>query len=280
MADWLQYDPNTLPWMRRSGEAAREATAHFQFGAQLAQRREEQQTEDAYRERVLKLQKDTLDLKKASELQMGEGMVEVGKVLSEIAANGDWTNPQARAKFFGVISRYPSITKSPIYDNLLQNFQAADTAAARATLETERQAAITDRTQSAIDARFQALDLKFENMIKMEGVKAENRTQLEEFRNELNMLRDQFKPQSGSHYDLPYSQQILMKSELDEVNRLLRDYEITPEEATKRRGEISSKFTKQPTDTRIRVKSPDGKVGTISSDKLDAALKEGYQRVD
>lgn len=34
------------------------------------------------------------------------------------------------------------------------------------------------------------------------------------------------------------------------------------------------------TSTRIRVRSADGRVGTISSDKLDAALKEGYQRVD
>lgn len=32
--------------------------------------------------------------------------------------------------------------------------------------------------------------------------------------------------------------------------------------------------------TRVRVKAPDGTIGTISTDSLDAALKQGYQRVE
>lgn len=126
MADWLQLDPNVLPWMRRQGEAAREATEQFQFGAQMAERRRQNQIDNAYRNRVLQLQQETMELKRVSELQSREGMVEMGRVLSEISVNGDWTNPAAKAKFFDVVTRYPALASSPIYDNLLQTFQAAE----------------------------------------------------------------------------------------------------------------------------------------------------------
>lgn len=126
MADWLQLDPNVLPWMRRQGEAAREATEQFQFGAQMAERKRQNQIDNAYRDRVLQLQQETMELKRVSELQSREGMVEMGRVLSEISVNGDWTNPAAKAKFFDVVTRYPALASSPIYDNLLQTFQAAE----------------------------------------------------------------------------------------------------------------------------------------------------------
>lgn len=282
MADWLQYSSDTLPWMRRQGEAAKEATAAFQFGAQQAQR----QREEAYRDRVLQLQRDSFELKRQSELQANEGMVEVGKVLSEIAETGDWTNPAARSRFFSVVARYPAVTKSPIYDNLLQNFQAADTAQARAALEAERQGAITERSQAAIDARFQTLTQRFDNLLTMEGVKAENRKELEAVRAEFQMLRDQLKPQSGSHYDLPYSTQILMKSELDELSRRIRDEGLSTDEAAVIRRQIETKYRtsgqppEQPKGGRVRVKAPDGRVGTISAERLEEALRQGYQRVE
>lgn len=174
----------------------------------------------AYRNRDLDMKQELLKLKLDGEMNEKQGMVEVGKVLSEIAANGDWTNPGARAKFFGVVAKYPNIAKSPVFDNLIQNFQAADTAKARAELETQRQEAITGRNESNIDARFTALNERFDQVLQLEGVKAENRKELEGLRNELNMLRDQFKPlSSGSdRFDLPYSKQLEYQARLDSIN--------------------------------------------------------------
>lgn len=289
MADWLQLDPNVLPWMRRQGEAAREATAQFQFGARMA----EVQKENAYRNEVLRLQKETQFLKQVSELQINQGMVEVGKVLSEIADAEDWASPQAEAKFYDVVAKNPAITRSPNFDNLASIFSNARKAKEMSALAQQRfdtqlaiQDAITARNQASIESRFDLLGQRLEGMEKMEGIKSENAKSLAELRGELQMLRDQLKPQSGSHYDLPYSQQIMMKSELDEVGRLLRDYEITSEEAAKRRADIAAKYTGATATTttappqRIRVKAPDGRIGTISAEALEEALKQGYQRVE
>lgn len=220
MADWLQYDPNTLPWMRRQGEAAREATQAFQFGAQQAERRSEQRKDETYRSELLKIQRETLDLKRLSEVQTAQGMVDLSKTLSEISHNDEWDKPAGSEKFWRTIAKHPSLRNSPHFDNLVGNFTSARQAAARAELEAGRQTAITERNTANIDARFTALNERFDQVLQLEGVKAENRKELEGLRNDLNMLRDQFKPlSSGSdRFDLPYSKQLEYQARLDSIN--------------------------------------------------------------
>lgn len=223
MADWLQLDPNVLPWMRRQGEAAREATQQFQFGARMA----EVQKENAYRNEVLRLQKETQFLKQVSELQINQGMVEVGKVLSEIADAEDWASPQAEAKFYDVVAKNPAITRSPNFDNLASIFSNARKAKETADLARERfdtqlaiQDEITARNQSNIESRFELLNQRLEGMTRLEGLKAEHQKELAEVRGEIQMLRDQFKPLSTSsdRFDLPYSLQKEYDARLEAIS--------------------------------------------------------------
>lgn len=165
-------------------------------------------------------------------------------------------------------------------------FDATDPDEKREILQRAREQYVKQQPATiAAESRIAMMEQRLSQMLTVEGVKAENRKELETLRADLQMLRDQMKPQSGSHYDLPYSTQILMKSELDELSRRIRDEGLSTDEAAVIRRQIEQKYrtSAQPIEQpkgRVRVKAPDGRIGTISADKLEEALRQGYQRAE
>lgn len=130
-------------WLLR--EDRKRVGTEFLQGAQLgANIRHQRAQEDIaaqemnYRNRALELQRDAFELKRQGELQMSEGTVALGKTLSEIAATGSWDSPQAEVKFWDTVRRYPGLSQSPNFDNLIGIFERAKQAKLQRDLAIQR----------------------------------------------------------------------------------------------------------------------------------------------
>lgn len=120
----------------------------------------------------------------------------------------------ARAKIFGAV---PELAED--------YFHATDPIEKREILRQAREQYVKQQPASiAAESRVLMMQDKLDQMMAMEGIKQENRLELEGLRNELNMLRDQFKPlSSGSdRFDLPYSKQLEYEARLKAINEDLK----------------------------------------------------------
>lgn len=301
MADTIS---GVLPeWLERKAHftGSNAVSQDIRAGLQYAQ----QQRELAQRDKALALQQQAFQLRQDAELDVSQGMVELGQVVSEIAKTGDWTSPENRAKFYAAAAKHPHTMKSPAFKSLEENFQLADKAKANEALWSNRLEVQQDIAGAKVQAQLEAQQNRLDSMIQMEGLKDTHRKELETLRNDFQLLRDSLKPTRTGQlvHDLPEADLVAMRSELSALDKmyekggiqgkspgLFRKGESTTKEQEyqKMRQEILKKYDAKrigtPTpaaaaEKRVRVQSPDGKIGNIPESELQEALSQGYKAV-
>lgn len=274
----------------------------IQLGAQIAQQWQQNQR----LQRAQALQEEVKRLAIEEKERIAEGTVAIARILSKMGQTpGGYTDSALQGEFWGAIRDNPKFASSQAFKDIMDTFQASEQAKARSELETLRQQSITDRSEAAIQSRFDLLNQRLEGMTALEGVKAEHRTQLEELKGEINMLRDSLKPTRVGQlvHDLPEADLVAMRSELTALDKKYEKGRIkgkgggifsnvpkttAEQEYDAERQAILKKYdakrigTPRPAETapaaekRVRVKSPDGKIGNIPESQLEDALKQGY----
>jgi len=220
----------------------------LQIGAQISQRN-----------RALALEERAAELKLQADFDTKQGLVDMGQTLSEIAKSGDWTSPENKAKFWATASRHPAIMKSPAFKELTENFENADKAKAASELWQERLGSQEAVAQTKVDASLNAMQMRMDNLLKMEDIRQEHRKELEGVRSEFNLLRDSLKPTRTGQlvHDLPEADLVALRSELTTLDNLFKEgkiegvknpglfqgYKETPAQVYERRkGEILKKY--------------------------------------
>lgn len=255
----------------------------IQVGAQMAQQAREEQRLN----RAQQLNEEAKRMAMDEKERIAAGAVEVTRVLSEMGQTGGYTDPALQSKFWDAVSRNPKFAASPAFKDILDTFQYAEQAKARAQLETTRQDAIGERNQASITSRFDLLSQRLDGMLQMEGVRQDGRKAIEELKNDLNMLRDSLKPTrvGALVHDLPEADLVAMRSELGALDTMYEkgklkgqgglfssDPKITPEqEYETRRNTILKKYdakrigTPKPADTPSATVPPaeQRQVGTV-----------------
>ena len=201
MPQWLVQEH----FLNRQNNSGEKFLQGMQLGANIAQRN-----------RQISLEERAMRLKEGSEMQQREGLIALGEVMSNATDAGTWDSPETERAVWGVVHKYPWLTKNEAFGAAMENFDQARKAKLRTEITDVTQQAITDRNQAAIQGRFDLLSQRLDSMTQLEGVKQEGRTALAEFKNELNMLRDQLKPTRPGEvfHDLPESEMVAMRSEL------------------------------------------------------------------
>lgn len=258
-------------------------------------------------QRAQQMQEEVKRLALEEKEHVAEGTVAITKILSEMAKTGGYNDPALKSQFWDAVSNNPKFGGSQAFKDIMDTFQYAEQAKARSEMESLRQQSITDRSESAIQSRFDLLGQRIDGMAQMEDLKQENREALTTLRSDLNILRDSLKPTRTGQlvHDLTETDLVALRSELSTLDNIFkegklkgtkkpgmfnRDYTETPEaEYERRKQEILKKYdakrvgTPKPaesapaSDKRVRVVSPSGKVGNIPESQLEEALKQGYK---
>lgn len=282
------------PWLfNRLPQPGTDRTAQmFQLGAQMAQHKRAME----YKEQILAAEQE-------AKMQAAEGHAALGQVLAKGA--GRWTDPEVKREFWETASRYPALMKHPSFRELTQNFELADTAKARADLLGQRQEGQLDVEDARIEGRLtleqeraknrEALQAdKFQRLSGMREDSEEAKLIRDELQHQMDMERDDNRghPSGQDRFDMPYSDQLLFKSKLDAVQRDPNLKKNTPEklkqmEAIYREFEPRRRKKSEPaaapkavapaaSGSRIKVKSPDGKIGSIPESQVEVAKQKGY----
>lgn len=114
------------------------------------------------------------------------------------------------------------------------------------------------RSEAALDlegerqlGRLDLLDRRYERLAGLQEDSQAFKTEFAKLQSELGVVRDSLKPSTGgaARFDMPYSRQLVMQSELKEVDQLVKDSTIDSAEAAKRRAAIEAKYLAKPTPT-------------------------------
>lgn len=189
----------------------------FRTGVQIAQFKRVQTFKE-------KLAQDAKDAKE----RHAEGLAELSTVMSSIT---DFTDPEAQARFWAVGTKHPTLVPQMrmIHDSTFEN---AARAKQQTQLLTARQAGQLDVEGARIEGRLTLeqeraknretlLDAKFLRLAELQEDSQEHKELMAEITHEFNLERDANKPHpSGqARFDLPYSDQLAMKAELDAINK-------------------------------------------------------------
>lgn len=276
----------------------------IQLGAQLYQQAQQMRNQ----QRQLAMQEEAHRLKIEGNRFVSAGAIELGRLMEEGGNSNLYADPSFEGKLWSIGQRYPQLLESEVFQGATKVVENAKTAKARAEIMTLTQQSITDRSDSAIQSRFDLLTQRLDGMTQMEGLKQENREALTTLRNDLNILRDSLKPTRTGQlvHDLTETDLVAMRSELSTLDNIFKEGKLkgtkkpgmfstgfteTPEaEYERRKQEILKKYdakrvgtprpaeaTAPATDKRVRVVSPSGKVGNIPESQLEEALKQGYK---
>lgn len=218
----------------------------FLHGMELGLRMKHQQQQYALAvreaESKAKLMDSTIRLRESQifgQEQAAEGFAALGQVLSETA--GKWTEPESKAKFWGVAAKYPHVQKSPAFKELVDNFQLADNAELKKQL-----------LDSQIGGRSELETQKFENRQSLLGEKYDRLAELQEDSQEARTIRDEIqhlyrleenekKPRGvGQFHDLKSVDQAAMNAELAVITR--NPFNMKPEEKAKRIEGVYRKY--------------------------------------
>lgn len=230
---WLRDKPDTNRFMQA-----------FQIGANLAQQKTANQMrsqELAARLRSLdmeaQLHKVGLDAKE----QIARGHTELGTVLSEIGANSAWTDPAAVSRFWQTAAKFPQLMKDPSFRELTQNFELANRAKMQADLLGQRQEGQLTLEQERAENRERLMQEKYGRLAELQEDTQEHRELMAEITNDLAIQRDAVRPNPTSQlrFDLPYTDQKAMETELEIIKR---DRNAEPAEKVKRTDAVYRKW--------------------------------------
>lgn len=288
---------STHPWLWRplNRGGGGKAAQMFQLGVQMAQHKRAM----AYKEQILAAEQE-------AKMQTAEGHAALGQVLARGA--GRWTDPEVKREFWETASRYPALMKHPSFRELTQNFELADTAKARADLFGQRQEGALDLATEKHMLKLDEIEAKYAEMEKFAVGSQERKDAHAVIQNDLRMLRDSRRPRSveSDRFNLSKSDEISYRNELAVLKDafeqgLLREKGQTADSALavyeRRRQDLEDKYKSRsrvfnpqaapvttPTNTpapaapekRIKVKSPDGRIGSIPESQVEAAKQKGY----
>lgn len=143
------------------------------------------------------------------------------------------------------------------------------------------------------DNRADLLLQRLEGMKSLQGNKQALDLEIRKAQHELDIIRDAKKPSrtgDNDRFDLNKSDEIAFRSELASLKSAFDQGVLEAAEFEKQRDATIAKYKARartaapapapPTGKRVRVKSPDGKIGTIPESQLDEAKKNGYQLVE
>lgn len=280
-------------WLRNDGRGSNTFLQAFQIGAQIKQNAinsefRKEQAQAHWRAMELRAAIESSKLK--AQENIASGHAELGQVLSEIAQNKSWTDPAAKARFWGTASKYPQLMASPTFKELTQQFELADQAAWRAQLEDTKMGGRKDLEATRQQGRLELAEQRLNSLADLKMGDQAFKMEFEKFQQEHRLERDKAKA-SGSEatrFDMNKSDEIPYLRELDSLNTAYRMGDLTYPELQAEREKVITKYkakarTQSPAPTkaagpsrRVRVKAPDGTIGNIPEDQLDEAKRNGY----
>lgn len=243
---------------------------------------------------------------------INEGFTALSAVTGNISKDGAWLDPNAKAQFYGIVARYPFLVKQPGFKGFLDAFHNAENAQLERDKIIEQGKLRRDIAGMQIEGRSDLSEQQHQQKLEEIAAKYEELGQLQEnsqewkdkhaeIQNSLNMLRDKVRPrpaESGridllKSDEIPYRNELAgLKSALDQG--LLRVKGKPASSAYERynelRQQIDDKYKaralkqNQPepaaipavSPKRVRVKAPDGTIGSIPESQLDEAKRSGY----
>lgn len=296
---------NVPPWLiERTSPVERSSTSqNIQLGAQLAEQAQQMQQ----RAQQMEMQREAMRLKTEGNKFLAAGAIELGRLMEEGGRNNSYAEPEFEGRLWSIGQRYPQLLDSEVFQGATKVTANAKAAKLRTEITDVTQQAITERNQASIQSRFDMLSQRLDGLTQMEDLKQNHREDLVNLRSDLKILQDSLKPTRTGQlvHDLPETDLAAMRSELATLDNLFKankikgtkkpgvftsGYSETPEaEYERRKREILKSYdtkrigTPKPaaaapaSDKRVRVVSPDGKVGNIPESQLEEALKQGYK---
>lgn len=279
---WLQPSQSDGTFMRG-----------MQLGMQMRHQRINESIAMQEAESKVKLMDLNFQMKRA-ELRayenLAEGNAQLATALSETA--GKWTEPESKARFWGIASKYPQVMKSPQFKELVDNFQLADTAKARQDYLQSMVGGQKDLETLKQGHRLESLTTRLDRMSDMKMDDQAFKVEMEGLLQEHRLERDKAKASTSGteRFDLNKSDEIKMRSELNSLQIALNQGVLELPEFEAKREKVFKKYeavarkpaqvtapaTKTGPAKRIRVKAPDGTIGHIPEDQLDEAKRNGY----
>lgn len=283
----MAIDSQLPAWLQQRsfiGEGVTQgAQVGFNMGIQLRQQ--------ARIERAQKLQEEAMRLALEEKERIAEGTVAVTRVLSEMGKTGGYNDPVLKSKFWDTIAANPNFANSKVFKDIMDTFQNAEQAQARKELLEQTYDLRGDAAEQRHLLRLEEIDAQLEKALETENLSQDHRLELEDRRqrNRQEMLRLRPTGTRPAQLDLDRSDQMLMDAELDNLKTWRSIHSSTKYDAEyeqrlrgiEQKFAVRKKTTAQPapatSDKRVRVVSPDGKVGNIPESQLEEALKQGYK---
>lgn len=251
--EWI--NGNDFNWLKPT-----QADGTFMRGMQLGMQMRHQRITESIAMQEAESKVKLMDLNfqmKRAELRayenLAEGNAQLATALSETA--GKWTEPESKARFWGIASKYPTVMKSPQFKELVDNFQLADTAKARhdylqsqiggrENLENIRIGGREDLEETKFQNRAALQDEKYGYLAELQEDSQEARALRDEIIHGYNLERDAKKPNqsAGKKYDMPYSVELKYRAMLNAINK---DYNLKPAERQKKIEEVYREMKSQ-----------------------------------
>lgn len=239
----------THPWLfkplQRGGTT--DFLQAFQVGAQLKQR----QIDNELRVREMEAKWKALDVeqqlsqaKLAAQEQVAAGHAELGQILSEIGANGSWSNPESKAKFWGAAAKHPQLMKDPSFKELTQTFELADTAALRKQLLDAQIGGRVELESLRQQNRLESLTTRLDRMADMKLDDQAFKVELEGLLQEHRLERDKAKStRSGDpRFNLKKGDEIAYRHELSALLTGLNQGILEQSEYEAKREKVFAKY--------------------------------------
>lgn len=232
----------------------------FQVGAQMKQR----QNDNALRMREMEAKWKALDVestlaqsKLAAQEQVAAGHAELGQILSEIGAKGDWSNPEAKSRFWGAAAKHPQLMKDPSFKELTQTFELADSAALRKQLLDAQIGGRMGLEDAKQENRIDILNARLDNLSKMKLDDQQFRVKFEELLQENRIERDKAKSTTAgdTRFDLNKSDEIALRSKLASLQTALNQGVLEMDEFEKKRNAVIEEY-------KAKARTPSTPAGT------------------
>lgn len=242
----------THPWLFRrmpggGSGAGNTFMQAFQIGANLKQR----QLDNALRQRELEAKWKAMDIdgqlaqtKIIAQEQIAAGHAELGQILSEIGATGDWSNPSAKARFWATAAKHPQLMKDPSFKELTQTFELADQAKLRSELLRTQVDSRMDLETVRQQNRLEQLNTRLSRMADMKQDDQAFKLEIEGLLQEHRLERDRAKAStSGSErFDLNKSDEIAFRSKLASLQTALNQGVLELDEFERKRTAVIEEY--------------------------------------
>lgn len=211
----------------------------------------QRQNETALRMREMDAKWKALDIeaqiassKLAAQEQVAAGHAELGQILSEIGANGAWSSPEAKSRFWGAAAKHPQLMKDPSFKELTQTFELADTAALRKQLLDAQIGGRVDLESVRQQNRMESLTTRLDRMSDMKMDDQAFKVEMEGLLQDHRLERDKAKATTAgdTRFDLNKSDEIAFRSKLASLQTALNQSVLDVDEFEKKRNAVIEEY--------------------------------------